>query len=98
MMRQSRSRARVRHEAGKNQRRCPNGIAERESAQSQPERFKNQRTDSGKEKNSGKNRESHGGDNSVLADGVILIPQAGEKDFTQSSLITQNNLRVRFSR
>jgi len=33
----------------------------------------------------------------VLADGVILIPQAGEEDLTQSSLITQNNSGVRFS-
>src|SRR6266545_274571 len=61
------------HETGKDQRRRPDRIAKREPAQPQPERFENQRADSGKKKNNRKNRESHGGDNSALARGVILI-------------------------
>src|SRR5439155_12653888 len=47
------------HEAGKNQRRRPDRITEGEAAQSQPERFKDQRANSGKEKNNRKNCESH---------------------------------------
>ena len=37
------------HETGKNQRRRPDRIAERQPAQPQPERLKNQRADPGKE-------------------------------------------------
>src|SRR5207248_4537285 len=56
------------HEAGKNQRRRPNRIAKRQTAQSQPERLKNQRADSRKKKKNRKNRQSH--EPSVILNGV----------------------------
>src|SRR2546423_9787152 len=47
------------HKTRKDQRRRPNRIPKCEAAQSQPERLKNERADSGNKKNNRKNRQSH---------------------------------------
>ena len=49
------------HKAGKDQRRGPDRVSERQSAQPQPQSFKNERADSRKEGDAGENRYTHGG-------------------------------------